>query len=75
VLYEAGRGVPADAARAADFYERAALAGHADAMVRLGVLLHDGRGVEADPEAARQWLQRAAGLGQPHAHALLDAMD
>ncbi|PAP77939.1 caspase family protein [Rubrivirga marina] len=75
VLYEAGRGVPADAARSADFYERAALAGHADAMVRLGVLLHDGRGVEADPEAARQWLQRAAGLGQPHARALLAAMD
>ena len=51
----------ADGQRAADWYERAALAGAADAQRRLGLLLaKGGGGLTADPAKARLWLEQAA---------------
>ena len=50
-----------DGARAADWYERAALAGAPDAQRRLGLLLaKGGGGLVADPAKARLWLEQAA---------------
>lgn len=54
-------GFTPDGARAADWYERAALAGNAEAQRRLGLLYAMGAaGVPADPAKAKSWLQQAA---------------
>jgi hypothetical protein len=54
-------GFTPDGARAAEWYERAALAGNAEAQRRLGLLYAMGAaGVPADPAKAKSWLQQAA---------------
>jgi hypothetical protein len=54
-------GFTPDGARAADWYERAALAGNAEAQRKLGLLYAMGAaGVPADPAKAKSWLQQAA---------------
>ncbi len=55
--YKLGRGVPMDAAKAEDFYRRAAEAGHAPAQTNLGILLAQ-RGDKA--AAAELWKKAAA---------------
>lgn len=54
-----GEGVGCDPASAASWYERAAAAGNADAMVNLAGLYRNGRGVARDPAKAVVWLERA----------------
>lgn len=54
-----GEGVGSDSAQAASWYERAASAGNADAMVNLAALFRHGRGVPLDPARAAAWLERA----------------
>jgi len=54
-------GFPHDGALAADWYERAALAGVAEAQRKLGLLLaKGGAGLAADAAKAKSWLQQAA---------------
>ncbi len=54
-----GEGVAQDSVAAAAWYERAARAGRADAMVNLAAMYRDGRGLRRDPTTAVAWLERA----------------
>jgi hypothetical protein len=68
-------GFTADAGRAADWYERAALAGNAEAQRRFGLLLaKGGTGLTADQGRARSWLQQAAAQNDAEAKKALDAL-
>ena len=68
-------GFTPDGARAADWYERAALAGSAEAQRKLGLLLaKGGGGLPADPAKAKAWLQQAAAQNDADAKKALDAL-
>ncbi len=68
-------GFPHDGLRAADWYERAALAGLADAQRRLGLLLaKGGAGLSVDVAKAKGWLQQAASQNDAEAKKALDAL-
>ena len=68
-------GFPPDGARAADWYERAALAGNAEAQRKYGMLLaKGGAGLAADPAMARTWLQQAVAQNDAEAKKALDAL-
>ncbi len=64
-----------EGARAADWYERAALAGVAEAQRKLGLLFaKGGAGLAPDPAKARTWLQQAAAQNDADARKALDAL-
>ncbi len=68
-------GFAPDAARAAELYERAALAGLAEAQRKFGLLLAKGApGFPADPVKARSWLQQAAAQNDADARKALDSL-
>lgn len=68
-------GFAADGQRAADWYERAALAGNAEAQRRYGQLLaKGGAGLPADPVKARSWLQQAAAQNDADAKKALSTL-
>ncbi len=68
-------GFTPDAARAADWYERAALAGNAEAQRKFGLLLaKGGAGLSADAVKAKSWLQQAAAQNDAEARKALEAM-
>lgn len=68
-------GFTPEGARAADWYERAALAGVAEAQRKLGLLLaKGGAGLAADTAKARTWLQQAAAQNDADAKKALDAL-
>ncbi len=63
VMYDAGRGTPHDAAKAALFYAFAAVGGDARAAYNLGLLYASGDGVPRNAAVARAWYQKAASEG------------
>lgn len=64
LVHEFGRdGVDVDVVAAAEWFERAAEAGHVEAMSELGLCYELGIGVEQDDEKALDWYTRAANLG------------
>ena len=68
-------GFTPDAARAAEWYERAALAGSAEAQRKLGLLLaKGGTGLPVDAAKAKSWLQQAAAQNDADAKKVLDAL-
>jgi hypothetical protein len=68
-------GFTPDGARAADWYERAALAGNAEAQRRYGLLLaKGGAGLPADQGRARSWLQQAAAQNDAEARKALETL-
>jgi hypothetical protein len=68
-------GFTPDGARAADWYERAALAGLPEAQRKLGLLLaKGGGGLAPDPAKAKTWLQQAAAQNDADARKALDAL-
>lgn len=68
-------GFTPDGVRAADWYERAALAGSAEAQRKLGLLLaKGGGGLAADPAKAKGWLQQAAAQNDADARKALDGL-
>jgi hypothetical protein len=68
-------GFTPDGARAADWYERAALAGNVEAQRKYGLLLaKGGAGLSADPAKAKLWLQQAADQKDADARKALDAL-
>ncbi|MDP2333087.1 MAG: hypothetical protein Q8M19_20570 [Reyranella sp.] len=68
-------GFTPEGARAADWYERAALAGVAEAQRKLGLLLaKGGAGLAADTAKARTWLEQAAAQNDADAKKALDAL-
>lgn len=74
-LMQAKAGFTPDGARAADWYERAALAGNAEAQRKYGLLLaKGGAGLPADPAKAKDWLKQAAAQNDAEAKKALDAM-
>ncbi|MCC7273869.1 MAG: sel1 repeat family protein, partial [Alphaproteobacteria bacterium] len=71
LMYEKGRGVPADADRAAQWYLSAAESGHAKSAFNLGVLHSRGvLGPERNLDEAGRWLGAAAEKGIPQAQYL-----
>jgi hypothetical protein len=68
-------GFTPDGQRAADWYERAALAGLPEAQRKYGLLLaKGGAGLNADPAKAKSWLQQAAAQNDADAKKALDAL-
>lgn len=68
-------GFAADAARAAEWYERAALAGSAEAQRKLGLLLaRGGANLPVDAAKAKGWLQQAAAQNDADAKKVLEAL-
>jgi len=65
--YAEGRGVAADMAAAATWYEKAAELGFAPAQYRLGNFYEKGTGVDLDLGKARTWYQLAANQGNASA--------
>jgi len=63
LAYETDHSSPADLAKAAELYRRAADLGHPNAMLALGQLCQSGRGMDKDDAAAAGWYLRAAGAG------------
>jgi len=68
-------GFTPDAARAAEWYERAALAGSAEAQRKLGLLLaKGGANLPVDAAKAKGWLQQAAAQNDADAKKALDTL-
>jgi len=68
-------GFTPDGARAADWYERAALAGNAEAQRKYGLLLaKGGAGLPPDQGRAKSWLQQAAAQNDAEAKKALETM-
>lgn len=62
-LHEAGSGVPADDAKAAECFRKAAELGHADAQYAFALQCALGKGVAKDREASVKWFTAAAEQG------------
>jgi localization factor PodJL len=62
-LYERGRGIPADAKQAHNWYAQAARGGNRKAMHNLAVSFAEGAGTEKNYAKAAQWFTAAANLG------------
>ena len=74
-MYETGRGVGRDLARAFELYRVASQVGHsADAQYRLAQMFFDGRGVLQDYGTAVDWYVKAARGGHPVAQFLIGRM-
>ncbi|MET1414233.1 peptidoglycan-binding protein [Roseibium sp. HPY-6] len=67
VRYTEGKGVPADLAKAAVWYQKAANKGLPPAQYRLASLYEKGRGVDKDVAKARAWYSQAAQAGNAKA--------
>jgi uncharacterized protein len=65
VMYAEGRGIGANDAEAALWFERAAEQGEAMAQYNLGASYVEGAGVRKDMAAAAKWFRRAADQGIP----------
>jgi hypothetical protein len=66
-MYERGFGVTADPAKAAEWNQKAAAQGNAEAQLHLAKALDEGAGVNKNAEEARKWYSKAAGQEQPAA--------
>jgi len=72
-MYEAGRGVPRDLARAAQLFLTAAQAGHAEAQFAMAVMHRTGQGQPKDRTQSLAWLKQSAAQHYPAAVAALQA--
>jgi len=63
LAYEGGNGIGADAIKAAEWFSKAAKAGHALAAHHLSVCYAQGRGVERDAAHAERWRAEAEKAG------------
>ena len=66
-LFDTGKGVPQDPARAFIWYERAARQGQKAAQFNLGVMYEDGVGIAVDPVRAYLYYALAVNGGPPYA--------
>jgi uncharacterized protein len=67
MMYEFGKGYPADKKQAMAWYRKSAAQGNASAELVLGVIYATGDGVPQDDAQAVGWLQKAAAHGDPTA--------
>jgi uncharacterized protein len=72
--YRLGRGVPADAKIALDFYSRAAGLGHVAAQGNAGTLLYFSEAPLRDRAKAIEWWQKASANGDPRAQYMLGVL-
>ena len=63
LLYQKGRGVEQDYAKAVEWFQKAADKNHALAQYELGVAYRRGQGVEKDYAKALKWYRKAADQG------------
>jgi TPR repeat protein len=73
LYYNGQEGVPQNFVKALEYWEQAALQGHANAQYNLGVLYY-GQGVPQDFVKAREYLEQAARQGHARAQSLLERM-
>lgn len=74
--YYVGLGVDEDEAAAAEWYEKAALQGHVESMMKLGQLYYlGGDGVPEDEDEAKKWYKKAAKAGNREAKEKLKYFD
>jgi S1-C subfamily serine protease len=73
LMYDAGRGLEVNPARAVHWYRQSAENGLAAAQYNLGLMYRDGQGVEQNRQLANSWIERAAAQGLQAARAMLDA--
>lgn len=73
-MYERGRGIDQDMAKAAQWYKSAAEKGQQEARARLGILYLEGLGVERNPGKAAELLLSAAQAGVSTAQYYLATM-
>jgi TPR repeat protein len=62
-MYHKGEGVPKDAAKAVEWYQKPAEQGNAVAQSNLGSMYDEGEGVPKDAAKAVEWWQKAAEQG------------
>ncbi len=62
-MYEKGQGVRQDYQKAAEWFEKAAAKGLAQAQFNLGVMYHNGEGVRQNYQTAREWYGKACDNG------------
>ena len=74
VLYDQGKGVKQDRAKAAQWYTRAADQGYIPAQYNLAILYYNGEGVEQDLVLAYAWLQVSIARGYHQAATARDAV-
>jgi TPR repeat protein len=67
LAYGTGQGVSEDNTKAAEWYEKAAKQGDADAQYELGSLYFNGQGVQRDDTKAAEWFSKAAAQGNEKA--------
>ena len=67
VFAEGHAGTPRNDQRSAEYFEKAANAGHRRAQINLGLLYLRGQGVKRDLVQARAWLEKAAATDDPSA--------
>jgi uncharacterized protein len=72
-MYEAGRGVGRDLAKAAQLFMQSANAGDAEAQYAIAVMYRTGKGQTQDRQQSLLWLKRAADQKYPAAVAALAA--
>lgn len=63
VLYDEGKGMPEDNAKAMEWYLKAAEQGFSQAQVNLGIMYEQGEGTPADPVQAYFWYALAESQG------------
>jgi TPR repeat protein len=73
-MYHRGRGLPKDAAKAAEWYRKAADQGDAAAAARLGSMYRIGEGLPRDQVQAARWYAMGAQKGNPLAQVGLGFM-
>jgi TPR repeat protein len=71
-MFDFGKGVPQDLAKAMEWYQKAAAQGDGPALCNLAVLYYNGEGVKPDREKAYQYLLMAQAAGDPRAANLAD---
>ena len=65
VRYLGGDGMPKDAAKAAEWFQKAADQQHLGAMNAMGTLYQEGLGLSKDEKKAFEWFQKSAKYGFP----------
>ena len=74
-MYEQGRGVPQDYAKAVEWYRKAAEQNEPAAQYSLGLMYDQGTGVQRNLSEATRWYRLAAKNGDPDAKAYLRAQN
>src|SRR3989344_196759 len=75
VMYNKGEGVPEDAAKAVEWFQKAAAQGHDKAQLALGLIYEDGgEGVSKDAAKAAEWWEKAAAQEDARTQAMLGEM-